>query len=100
MPQAELFNEHLLYLENNNIINWVDYVARADGLGFIREDKTYHSSSPQHTTKIVRFFHMFSDKKYKKLQRNKLKIHFQYLLATDILGDYDYFSLTAGTNKL
>ena len=100
MPQATSFHQHLAFIENQQSILWVDYLARADSLGFLREDSLSNRTKPQPSIQIVRFFNMFSALKYKKIQRNKLKLHFQYMMATDTLGDYDYFSLTAGFKKL
>lgn len=100
MPQATLFHQHLEYIENQHPILWIDYLARADSLGFLREDGVSNSLLIRPSTKIVRFFKMFSAQKYKKIQRNKLKLHFLYIMATDILGDYDYFSLTVGSKEI
>lgn len=100
IPEAKLFNRHLSYLQNQKLMEWGDYLAKADGLAFCNESELSHPSTPYPRTHIVRFFNMFSPKKYARLKRNKLQLHFQYLKATEQLGEYDYFAMTAGPAPL
>ena len=54
--------------------------------------------APPHRPRLVtaRFFRMFHSGTYRKLRRDKLRLHFQYLMAYEIPADYDYFRITAG----
>lgn len=43
---------------------------------------------------------MFHDATWKKIQRDKMRLHFQYLMASELPNQYDYFRMTAGPNRL
>lgn len=96
VPQAQLFNDHLTFLENQNMLKWSDFVAKADSLAFCNEQRLISNHSVQPTKIVVRFFNAFINTHYKKIKRNKLRLHFQYLMATEKLCEYDYFRMTAG----
>lgn len=100
MPQATLFNQHFNQLQNQAGSSWVDYVARADSLAFCDERRLLKAEPSQPSIRVVRFFNMFEPKRYEQIKKNKLRLHFQYLMATEKLGDYDYFSITAGALPL
>lgn len=100
MLQAKLLNQHLSLLQNQPAVHWSDFVARADSLAFLTPHQSLVPSSNLPIVKIVRFFNLFHSKTYAMIKRNKLRLHFQYLMASEIIGDYDYFTLTAGTLPL
>jgi hypothetical protein len=33
------------------------------------------------------------------MKRKRLRLHFQYLMASELPADYDYFRITAGPEK-
>jgi hypothetical protein len=43
-----------------------------------------------------RFAQMFNARGYRALKRDKFRMHFQYLMASRLLVEYDYFKITAG----
>ena len=43
-----------------------------------------------------RFFAVLSTQSDPELKCNKLRIHFQHLMANEFMGDYDYFAVIAG----
>lgn len=100
VPQAQLFNQHLAFLENQDSLAWFDFIARADSLAFCNEKKLLSSHVAQPSTHVIRFFNAFVKKRYQEIQRNKLRLHFQYLMSTEKLIDYDYFSMTIGLKEL
>lgn len=100
MRQAKLLNTHLSLLQNQPTVYWSDFVARADSLAFIKNHPPLALKTNFPIVKIVRFFNSFHSKTYAMIKRNKLRLHFQYLMASEIAGDYDYFRLTAGTLPL
>jgi hypothetical protein len=100
VPQAMLFNAHLTFLENQNSLNWTDFIARADSLAFCNEIQLNSNVTHQPNIQLVRFFNAFVNKRYEKIKRNKLRLHFQYLMATEKLCAYDYFMMTAGPSAL
>ena len=44
----------------------------------------------------ARFNKLFSPETYATIRRDFLRTHFQYLMAAELPGDYDYFLITAG----
>lgn len=100
MPQAKLLHQHLASLQNQHVVQWTDFLARADSLAFLSDRKLLDANISFPEVKIVRFFHLFHPKVYSLIKRNKLRIHFQYLMATELIGSYDYFTMTAGSLPL
>jgi hypothetical protein len=47
-----------------------------------------------------RFHKLLSRANFARLQRRPLDFHFQYIMGCDVLGDYDFFRLTAGPDPL
>jgi hypothetical protein len=105
IPGAEAFRRDLKIVLEHPAVPWLDMVARADPLCFSQASPTQASSADTPAIKwpkthIVRPFNMFSAAEYKRIKRNKLRLHFQYLMASDLQTDYDYFSMTAGPQRL
>lgn len=100
MSQAKLLNQHLSLLQSSTAIHWSDFVARADSLAFLKNNTSSVVKANLPIVKIVRFFNSFHSKTYAMIKRNKLRLHFQYLMASETVGDYDYFTLTAGSLPL
>jgi hypothetical protein len=100
MPQAKLLHQHLALLQSQHAVQWADFLARADSLAFYSDRKLLDANISFPEMKIVRFFHLFHPKAYSLIKRNKLRIHFQYLMATELIGNYDYFTMTAGSLSL
>ena len=48
----------------------------------------------------ARFIKLFSAEGYRNIKRNFIRGHFQYLMAAELAGDYDYFAITAGPLRL
>ena len=68
-------------------------------------DPLLASGMPQAGTnkpKIVsaRFVKLFTAETYKRIKRDFHRMHFQYLMAAELPGDYDYFLITAGDRSL
>jgi hypothetical protein len=47
-----------------------------------------------------RFAEMFDAAGYRSLKKDKFRMHFQYLMASERAVDYDYFRITAGARTL
>ena len=43
---------------------------------------------------------LFSPAAYRRMKRDFYRLHFQYLMASELTGDYDYFLITAGDKTL
>ena len=100
MPQAKSLNQHLESLKNQHVVEWMDCLAKADSLAFFSDNQLCDTKSRFPIVKIVRFFHLFHPKTYRSIKRNKLRMHFQYLMATELIGNYDYFTMTTGALPL
>ncbi|MDI1307913.1 MAG: hypothetical protein PSV17_00585 [Methylotenera sp.] len=105
IPSAEAFRHDLKTLAEHPDVAWLDMVARADALCFSQVDPIKASGIDSSMARwpkqqIVRPFKMFSPEQYKRLKRNKLRLHFQYLMSSEYQTDYDYFLLTAGSSRL
>ncbi|MDI1298777.1 hypothetical protein [Methylotenera sp.] len=105
IPTAEAFRQDLKTLAEHPDVAWLDMVARADALCFSQVDPIKASGIDSSMVRwpkqqIVRPFKMFSPEQYKRLKRNKLRLHFQYLMSSEYQTDYDYFLLTAGSSRL
>ena len=95
----------LLSIASDSRLDWVDVSAPADYLCYALTDPLLASGMPQAGTnkpKIVsaRFVKLFTAETYKRIKRDFHRMHFQYLMAAELPGDYDYFLITAGDRPL
>jgi hypothetical protein len=85
-------------------VPWVDFTGPADtgsvgdvhpltGLGLAMPPDRPVRRSP-------RFHTLMTDAAYRRLRRSPLDFHFQYLMATELAGGYDYFEITTGPRRL
>jgi pimeloyl-ACP methyl ester carboxylesterase len=106
-PEAVKFREELLAVANNRKVKWIDFTAPTDGACYALSDPVTTAglirSNPQHRhPKLLspRYVKLFSKETYARIRRDKFRMHFQYLMATELPGDYDYFAITAGGKTL
>ena len=107
LPEARSFREHLGRLGTAKGLGWVDVSAPPDGCCFALCDPLRALQVPLEKRqpdrpKLVspRFVKMFEPAVYEKLKQDRFRIHFQYIMAADLLTDYDYFRWTAGSRYL
>lgn len=104
IPGAVSFREEIKTLAEHPSVPWLDMGARADPLCFSQVNPVKGSGIDSPDAQwpkmhIVRIFKLFPPEKYKRIKRNKLRLHFQYLMSSESQADYDYFMLTAGLNS-
>ena len=104
-PDAHSYRKELQAIANREDIYWLDYTAPIDGACFPLHDFMKSSSITPKKADIPiylspRFHKLFDKLHYKKLRRDWYTTHFLYLMSTDKLGEYDYFALTAGSQRL
>lgn len=105
MPQPdEPFRQPLFELAQDKDLYWVDISAPSDSVSF-GMCKLMKLSLPDATAADLqrcvnprymcspRFHKLFSPTSYRWLRRNKMRMHFQYLMASELPGAYDYFAL-------
>src|SRR5690606_12122164 len=103
MPSATAIRRDLQTLAEESALRWLDMTARADALCFAQANPLEASgiaAAGRPVAQAVRPFRMFDARTYARLKRNKLRLHFQYLMASDLPNEYDYFRMTAGPGRL
>lgn len=111
-PEAAGFRRELAQLRDRGAVAWVDFTAPADGCCAALTDPTAPAlvAGPGQAPapaggagpKLLspRFNKLFSPAAYAQVRADKYRCHFQYLMATELPGDYDYFAITAGPMTL
>jgi hypothetical protein len=105
LPGARQLRADLRYLSVQDRVTWVDVSAPGDGCSFALCDPVAVSGAagPGKRWPLVisaAFSQTLSPARWKALRWRFLRLHFQYLLAFDRPGDYDYFLITAGPRTL
>jgi hypothetical protein len=103
IPSAVHFRKYLQTVVDSARFSWVDFGARADPLCFDEVSPAVAEGlraglADRPIRHTVKPYNMFSEEKYKQLKKNKLKLHFQYLMAADIATSYDFFEIIAQPN--
>lgn len=104
---AEQFRRDLLAISVSKQIDWIDVTSAIDGSCIPLTDPLAASNviRPQGARvqpKLVsaRFNKQFTAATYATIRRDFMRTHFQYFMAGEIAGDYDYFLITAGPLRL
>ncbi|MCY1342832.1 hypothetical protein D9M69_288340 [compost metagenome] len=105
MPSAKAFHQDLKRLSEERDMQWLDMNARADSLCFSQANPLDISGIQgakigRPTRQVVRPFRMFSKQDYARMKRSKQRLHFQYLMASALPNEYDYFRMTAGPSRI
>ena len=102
LPHAEAVREAIRTAASAGIF-WLDVTSPPDGACFPLVDVAEGSGllrsahQPRYPLSIsARFHKMFSPEHYRKIKRDRMRIHFQYLMAGDYQTEYNYFDITAG----
>ncbi|MCD2344481.1 hypothetical protein LRH25_29580 [Ideonella azotifigens] len=109
-PEATAFRAELNTLRRAPELFWLDVTAPPDGCCFALHDPSGIcldglSTAPEGDlggAKCVspRFAQLFSAATYREVKRDKYRCHFQYLMAGERVGFYDFFAITAGGSAL
>lgn len=107
LPDAKGFRDDLKLLAGSQNIDWLDFSAPSDGCCFALVDPVTgcgirHAAGIANKPKLLspRFAAMFEPAAYSRIRRDKFRVHFQYLMASDLPVRYDYFAMTAGSMTL
>ncbi|WP_434034077.1 hypothetical protein [Cupriavidus sp. a3] len=105
MPSAKAFHQDLQRLASERDMQWFDMNARADSLCFSQANPLDISGVEgekigRPIRQVVRPFRMFSKQDYARMKRSKQRLHFQYLMASALPNEYDYFRMTAGPRRI
>ncbi|SOY61282.1 hypothetical protein [Cupriavidus taiwanensis] len=105
IPSAKGFRRDLQRLADARDLQWLDMNARADSLCFSQANPLDISGIAgakvaRPVAQVVRPFRMFSQQEFLRIKRSKQRLHFQYLMASALPNEYDYFRLTAGPRRV
>lgn len=103
MPSAKPFHRDLGHLADERAMQWLDMNARADSLCFSQANPLDISGirvTGRPTAQVVRPFKMFDARTYARMKMNRQRMHFQYLMASALPNEYDYFRMTAGPSRI
>ena len=103
LPQAKQFRAELSLLGQTDWIDWIDFSAPPDGCCFALNDPlAFTGQRPHKAPKLLspRFAEMFEAAQYRALRKDKFRMHFQYLMASERAVDYDFYLITATDQTL
>ena len=97
----------MLAISISRQVDWIDVTSAVDGACIALSDMLELSGivrpeGARRQPKLVsaRFNKLFTPETYATIRRDFLRTHFQYLMAAELPGDYDYFLITAGDTTL
>jgi hypothetical protein len=101
IPDAEEFRQSLRRICTNNKISWLDVTARIDPLCFFGMHPLQFSDVDVDKLSLpvlhsARFFRMYEAAQWQKIKRNKILVHFLYLMAPDKPCDFNLYELIYG----
>jgi hypothetical protein len=80
-------------------IFWFDVQCLTDAINFYRCQVvalTGHHNAPQPPIVFIRVKHMLSPDRYRRIKRDFLRVHRQYVLDADVRAPFDFTMMTAG----
>lgn len=104
-PKADRFRRTLHALTESESSQWWDITAKVDPLCFYRssplgETRKQKPPTSKPDLRAARFFRMYEPDRWKKMRRDKLGLHFLYLMNPDIDCDFNLYRLICGTQPL
>ena len=96
-PEARRFRAELEAIGVSDALAWIDFTAPPDGCCFALVDPTAvcegrssiaHWRAPKRLS--PRFAQLFPPSRYERIRRDKYRCHFQYLMAGELPGVYDF----------
>lgn len=86
-------------------IVWYDVSSPIDGACFVLTNPVTSAGIELAENKgprvvSARFHTLFTAQTYQKLRKDWYRVHFQYLMASELVGDYDYFAIIGGAKSL
>ncbi len=100
VPAAEVFRRDLAALGQDQRIAWLDVTAPPDGASIALTDPVAACGlPPTGRPRLIsaRFHAQFAPEVYRQVRRNRFRLHFQYIMASEIVPNFDYFRATGST---
>jgi hypothetical protein len=105
--EAGWFHDDIKAVASEPTIRWVDFSIISDGACFALHDPVAAAGvrrpkgSPDNLKLLnVRNFNLFSQASLDRMRPDKLLLHFQYMMAPEKIGEYDFFRIIAGAQSL
>lgn len=99
-------HDYILHMAKSKSVDWLDLSAKIDlGASFMVDPAALIEGGDlpeKHLPRLdrVRYFKMFKKENYSAFKKNGYRVHFQYLMASDLDEDYNYFRLSGGKQSL
>lgn len=110
LPAAQGCRDDLRSIAESGAMRWVDFTAPSDGSCFAfvnsiaaawpSQSESYSQSASTPTLLSPRFQTLMSPEQYRSLCKSRFDLHFQYIHAGSIAGEYDFYALTSGPQSL
>ena len=99
LPNGQPFRDDLAAVAGNPLLPWLDVSSPVDGACVALRDPVAgcglaSTGSPKLLN--ARFHRQFAPERYRTVRRDRFRIHFQYLMAAETTGGFDYFEATTG----
>lgn len=104
-PEADRFRAEIAAAATSEDFDWIDFSAPPDAACFALTDP-YTALGDRRTDRRnpkllnAKFHEIMDPAVFAKTARDWRGLHFQYIEATAVRADYDYFAITAGPNAL
>ncbi len=104
-PNATSFRKTLHILSQYDDIEWWDVTAKIDPLCFymsspLGEVSQQNTRPGKPVLRTARFFRMYAPQTWKTLRRDKLRLHFLYLVVPEIDCDFNLYRLICGSKPM
>jgi hypothetical protein len=107
LPGSQAFRDRLREVATAPGVRWLDFSARRDGACVPQIDPLQVSGIsrpegiPVRPLQLpVRIVRMYSPESYARIKKDIFRVHFQYIMAGELLTDYDFFAITGGPISL
>ena len=101
-PRAQWLRDIIRRVANEPSVRWIDCQSRKDVLQFWNFDPVSGvgvEAGPQRCNPLiwqVRFRDAVSPERYERMRFNFFRLHYQFIMPSDVRAPYDYFALTCG----
>lgn len=96
---AEVLRARVGVIARTKEISWLDIQCLTDAINFYRSQVVAlagHPDAPQAEIAFIRIRHMLSPERYRRIKRDLLRVHRQYVLDSDRRASFDFSLMTAG----
>jgi pimeloyl-ACP methyl ester carboxylesterase len=105
LPEAKTMRAEIAAAAESDAIDWHDISAPPDGACFALVDPYTaigDRNAERKNPKLLnaKFHEIMPEAEFAKQSRNWMRLHFQYIMATALPADYDFFAITAGPKTL